>query len=62
MVQMARLTLLKTSEDADCSHDLVRLVWKHFESEICETLRQLTEELGEQGEAESDVREGQDDE
>jgi hypothetical protein len=52
---MPRPTLISAQAEDHC---LVQLVWKHFESEICETLRQLTEELGEQGDAESDVREG----
>jgi hypothetical protein len=51
---MARLTLPKISQDAECSQDLAQLVWKHFEAEICETLRELTKELGEQGDAESE--------
>ena len=51
---MPRPTLISAHAEDE---RLAQLVWKHFESEICETLRELTEELGEQGRDESDVRE-----
>jgi hypothetical protein len=53
---MATLTLMPADGDGEGQH-LAQLVWKHFESEICETLREVTEELGEQGRDEGDVRE-----
>ena len=40
------------------TQDIAQLVWKYFEPEISEILRQITEELDEQRQNESQVSEG----
>jgi hypothetical protein len=52
---MATLTLMSAADAED--QPLAQLVWKHFESEICETLREVIEELSEHGQSEKQVSE-----
>ena len=54
LVHMATLTLMPA--DGEGQH-LAQLVCKYFESEICETLREVTQELREPGPDETDLRE-----
>jgi hypothetical protein len=53
-VHMPKLTLISADAEDRC---LAQLVWKHFESEICETLREISAELSEQAQAETNVTE-----
>jgi hypothetical protein len=55
LVHMATLTLMSAADAED--QPLAQLVWKHFESEICETLREVIEELSEHGQSEKQVSE-----